>query len=177
MSCARAQQLLADGYGRVAGNVAALVDGLSLDDVHWQPADGANSVGWLLWHIGRMEDHQVADLAGTDSVWERDGWRDRFALPYRPRATGYGQSAADVAAFRVADTALLTGYYAAVHAATLDYVGALTEAELDRVVDAAWDPPVTAAVRLVSILDDAAQHVGQAAYVRGLLATARPSAT
>ena len=37
------------------------------------------------------------------------------------------------------------------------------------VVDRAWNPPVTRGVRLVSVVDDAAQHAGQAAYVRGLL--------
>jgi hypothetical protein len=44
----------------------------------------------------------------------------------------------------------------------------VTPADLDRVVDKRWDPPVTLGVRLVSVVDDDAQHVGQAAYVRGL---------
>ena len=44
----------------------------------------------------------------------------------------------------------------------------MTAAELKRVVDTNWDPPVTASARLVSIIDDCAQHLGQAAYVRGI---------
>jgi hypothetical protein len=48
------------------------------------------------------------------------------------------------------------------------YVDGITSAELDRVVDTRWDPPVTAAVRLVSVIGDTMQHLGQAAYVRGL---------
>ncbi len=46
----------------------------------------------------------------------------------------------------------------------------MTPEDLDRVVDKRWNPPVTLGVRLVSILNDDVQHVGQAAYVRGLLA-------
>ena len=46
---------------------------------------------------------------------------------------------------------------------------ALTPADLDRVVDEDWDPPVTLGVRLVSIADDGLQHLGQAAYARGQL--------
>jgi hypothetical protein len=42
-------------------------------------------------------------------------------------------------------------------------------ADLARTVDDRWDPPVTLGVRLVSIADDSLQHVGQAAYLRGLL--------
>ncbi|EGD43084.1 hypothetical protein NBCG_02581 [Nocardioidaceae bacterium Broad-1] len=170
MSQTCSQRLLADGFGRIAENLPAIVDGLSVDDLLWRPYDGANSIAWTLWHIGRMEDAQIAPLAGTDEVWSRDGWVERFGLPYRPRAMGYGQSAAEVAAFRLEDPTLLTGYYEAVHAATLELVDSLSDEDLARVIDERWDPPVTAAVRLVSVVDDAAQHIGQAAYVKGLLA-------
>jgi uncharacterized damage-inducible protein DinB len=94
---------------------------------------------------------------------------ERFALPYAPGAMGYGQSAEDVAAFRLEDPKLLTGYYQAVHEVTIELVDSLSEDDLARVIDARWDPPVTLAVRLVSVVDDAAQHIGQAAYVKGLL--------
>jgi hypothetical protein len=46
----------------------------------------------------------------------------------------------------------------------------VTSDELGRVVDTHWTPPVTASARLVSIVDDAAQHLGQAAYIRGIAA-------
>jgi hypothetical protein len=69
----------------------------------------------------------------------------------------------------VADGDLLTGYHDAVHARAVEFVATLTDDDLARVVDRRWDPPVTMAVRLVSVLDDCAQHVGQAAFVRGVL--------
>lgn len=163
------QRLLADGFGRIAETLPSIVDGLSVEDLLWRPYDGANSIAWTLWHIARMEDAQIAPLAGTDEVWARDGWVERFGLPYRPRAMGYGQSAAEVAAFRLEDPTLLTGYYQAVHEATIELVDSLSEDDLARVIDERWDPPVTTAVRLVSVVDDAAQHIGQAAYVKGLL--------
>jgi hypothetical protein len=141
------QRLLADGFGRIAETLLSIV----------------------LWHIARMEDAQIAPLAGTDEVWAREGWVERFGLPYRPRAMGYGQSAEDVAAFRLEDPKLLTGYYQAVHEVTIELVDSLSEDDLARVIDERWDPPVTLAVRLVSVVDDAAQHIGQAAYIKGLL--------
>ncbi len=64
---------------------------------------------------------------------------------------------------------LLRGYYDAVHGATLAFLRPLTDADLDRVVDTRWDPPVTLGVRLVSVTVDDLQHVGQAAYIRGIL--------
>ena len=52
---------------------------------------------------------------------------------------------------------------------TLRFVGHLRDADLDRIVDEDWDPPVTMGVRLVSVIGDDLQHAGQAAYVRGVL--------
>lgn len=157
-----------DGFGRVHELVPAVLDGLSLDDVHWQPDPGANSIGWLLWHLLRVEDDHLADLAGREQVWTSAGFAERFALPYPAAAVGYGQSADEVRAFQVRSIDQLSDYAAAVAEATREIVTPLTEADYARIVDVRWDPPVTLGVRLVSVINDTSQHIGQAAYVRGL---------
>jgi hypothetical protein len=82
---------------------------------------------------------------------------------------GFGHTSAQVDAVRIEDPALLVGYHRDVARATSQYLARVDEAELGRVVDRRWDPPVTAGVRLVSIQGDCLQHLGQAAYVKGLL--------
>ncbi len=163
-----ATDVLEDGFGRVAEEVGRVLDGLGPDDLLWRPAPGANSIAWLLWHLTRVQDHYVAELGGAGQVWTAGGWSDRFGLDLDPADTGYGHDAAQAARVR-ADATRLAGYHEAVRAVMAAYLGGLAEAELDRVVDRSWDPPVTLGVRLVSILADDLQHVGQAAYVRGLL--------
>lgn len=64
---------------------------------------------------------------------------------------------------------LLAAYQDAVSASSTGYLATLRDKDFARVVDERWDPPVTLAVRLMSVLDDATQHAGQASYVRGLL--------
>lgn len=162
-----ASTILLDGFGRVSEEFPAIVDGLSVEQLLWRPDAGSNSIGWLLWHIGRMEDAQMAGLGGLPPVWMSGGWKDRFGLPYRDSDVGYGQSADDVAAFTLTDPGLLVGYYQAVGAQTAQVVA--QEQDWDRVVDENWDPPVTAAVRVVSVVNDATQHLGQAAYLKGLV--------
>ncbi|MGH3586768.1 MAG: mycothiol transferase, partial [Pseudonocardia sp.] len=124
-------------------------------------------VAWLVWHLARVQDDHVADVAGTEQRWTAGGWAERFGLPFAVADTGYGHSAEEVGAVRV-DAELLAGYLADVHAATVAYLDTVTADDLDRVVDTHWDPPVTLGVRLVSVVADDLQHVGQAAYVRGL---------
>ncbi len=160
--------LVIDALDRVRESVHATVDGLSRDRLIERLDGSANSIAWLVWHLTRIEDDHVAGVAGREQVWHRGGWYDRFALPLDRDDHGYGHTDEQVAAV-VADAELLGGYHDAVHAAAVDYLRTLPDAELDRVVDTRWDPPVTLGVRLVSVADDCAQHAGQAAFVAGVL--------
>ncbi len=161
-------ELLAEAFGRVQGVVLEAVRGLSEEQLAMRPEGRGNSIAWLVWHLTRIQDDHVAEVAGTEQAWTAEGWAGRFGLPFPPAETGYGHTGAQVAAVRVpAD--LLVGYYEAVHGRSVGYVRGLGEADLDRVVDEHWDPPVTLGVRLTSVISDDLQHGAQAAYVRGLL--------
>lgn len=161
--------VLVDAFERIRQLVHGAVDGLSSEQLSYRVDEGANSIAWLVWHLSRIEDDHIADAAQTEQVWTTDGWADRFGLRFERSETGFGHSADDVASVRVPSGDLLTGYHDAVSARTIDYVQALTDNDMERVVDAAWDPPVTLGVRLVSVAGDTWQHAGQAAFVRGVI--------
>lgn len=162
------REVLTDAFERVREGVHRLCDGLDDDALTWQPDPGANSIAWLVWHLARIGDAQVADLAEREQVWTADGWVQRFDLSLDTGDTGFGHGPDEVAAVRPGDPGLLAGYVDAVVDATQAHLETIDADEFDRVVDRSWDPPVTAGVRLVSIVNDQAQHLGQAAYVRGL---------
>ena|SRR5438445_570550 len=163
--------VLADGFGRIHEVVHRVVGGLSPEDLSFRPGGSANSIAWLVWHLTRVQDDHVGDAAGVGQVWISGGWHERFGLPFDPADTGYGHSAKDVAAVTVESGELLLGYHDAVYEQTVEYVRGLRDADLSTIVDEGWDPPVSLAVRLVSVLSDDLQHAGQAGYVRGLLST------
>ena len=160
--------LLVDGFGRIREVVHGAVDGCSPATLAYRPDDDANSIAWLAWHLTRIQDDHVADVAGTEQVWTAAGWVERFGLPFAPADHGYGHTTEQVAALGGTSAELLLGYHDAVHQATVAYVNDLTPDDLDRIVDERWDPPVSLAVRLVSVVNDNMEHVGQAAYLRGL---------
>lgn len=161
-------EIFIDFLERVLENGEAVVDGLTDEQLAHRPTPDANSIAWLVWHAARVQDAQLAPLAGTEEVWVRDGWVDRFGLDLDPGDHGYGHTSEEVGKVR-ASAELLAGYLRATHEASVAYLRSVGEADLDDVVDRTWDPPVTRGVRLVSIVDDDAQHIGQAAYLRGLL--------
>lgn len=160
--------ILLDSIGRVRENAHAVLDGTPEDDLATPPAPGTNTVAWLVWHLTRGLDEQVAQVFGYDAVWEAGGWRARFDLPLPPDAHGWGMTFDEVLKVR-ASTDHLRGYLDAAFDAAEQALRTVTDEGLDRVVDEHWDPPVTLAVRLVSVVDDCAQHVGQAAYASGIL--------
>lgn len=162
-------ELLLDAFGRIRHLVTSTVTGLSCEQLAYRPNPEANSIGWLIWHLTRIQDDHIADAAGTEQMWTARDWHDRLGLPFDAADTGYGHGPEQVAAVQIRQPELLIGYHDSVYQRTCEVVAGLTEAELGRVVDESWDPPVTLGFRLVSVLGDDWQHVGQAAYLKGLL--------
>lgn len=160
--------LLNDALSRVLETVERVLGDITDDALTRRPAAEANSIAWLIWHLTRVQDDHIAAVAGADQVWTAEGYAERFGLPLEVADTGYGHSSQQVGQVR-APADLLLDYYRATHARTLAYVATVTPDDLDRVVDTRWTPHVTLGVRLVSVVNDCAQHVGQAAYLKGLL--------
>ena len=160
--------LVRDAFLRIRDLVADTVADLTIDELAYRPDPAANSIAWLVWHLTRIQDDHICDLAGVEQVWTAQGWAERFDLPFAAHETGYGQDATAVGRVQVGAD-LLTGYHDAAHRVTDNYLAGLTDADYPVVVDDAWDPPVTLAVRLVSVVSDDLQHAGQAAYLRGLV--------
>ncbi|WP_129787160.1 mycothiol transferase [Promicromonospora panici] len=164
----RSTDLLVDAFNRIQQTVRHAVKGLTAEELAFRVDEDANSVAWLIWHLSRVQDDHIADAAGTSQVWSDDAWDRRFGLPFPAEDTGYGHDADEVSAVRVPSGELLTAYHDAVHDRTIRYLGTLSDADLDQVIDESWNPPVTLGVRLVSVVNDDIQHAGQAAFVRGV---------
>ena len=165
----QSRDLLLTAYDNIEESVRGALEGIDPALLTVRVDPDANTIAWLVWHLTRVQDDHVCAVADVEQAYTAKGWAKRFDLPFDDAAIGYGHSSADVAAVRVADPALLLDYYEDVHRQTLEYVRGLTAADLDRVVDERWDPPVTLGVRLVSVVDDDLEHAGQAAFVRGVL--------
>lgn len=164
------QELIIDGYGWVVEVLEKALDGLTQDDLNQQPHPDCNSMGWLVWHLTRVQDDHIADLMGEQQLWIGDGWHARFNRSPEPKDIGFGHSSKDVAAFKSPDVGTLLGYHRAVLERTKSYIAALSAAELGRELNEPWYKPLpTVGVRLVSVMSDNLQHAGQVAYLRGLL--------
>jgi hypothetical protein len=163
------KDLIVDGLNRVEEDLRRSLDGLSAEQLAFLPAEHTNSMAWLAWHLTRVQDDHVSELAGRPQAWTEDRWFERFGKSSDAQDTGFGYTSAQVASIRPSGPGLLVEYYEAVHARCLEYLKDLSCQDMERVIDTRWDPPVTVGVRLVSVVNDCTQHVGQMAYLRGLI--------
>jgi hypothetical protein len=164
------RDLIIDGYGRVLEILEPALAGLTQTDLDKQPRADCNSLGWIVWHLTRGQDRQIAELRSSEQVWIKDKWYARFKRPADPDGTGFGDSPEDVAAFRSPSASELLDYYRAVLEESKRYLLTLSEVDLKRKLDEPWFQPIpTAGVRIVSIMSDCLEHAGEVSYLRGLL--------
>jgi len=163
-------ELLRDGFIRIEGVLTSAVSGLGPATLEARIDPDANSISWLAWHLTRVQDDHISDVAGTQQVWTAAGWQERFGLPFGSAEFGFGHSTDQVAQVRGLSAEDLLGYHRDVHQATQKYLDTIADADFDRVIDENWDPPVTLGVRLMSVLAEDLQHAGQISYIAGVLA-------
>ena len=172
-----ANALLLDGFGRVLEGIETLLEPAEPELLRFRPSKNTNHIAWLIWHLSRVQDDHFAHLANklwpetlVEQRWVVDGWRPRFHLPYTELDTGYGHSSGQVEAFAMFESEYLLGYYRSVHQFAGGVLGKLADSDLSKIVDRHWDPPVTAGVRLVSVLNETTKHLGQAEFIQGIFA-------
>ena len=165
------QQLIADIFTRISEELERVLDGLTVNEINRQPRPDCNSIGWLAWHLTRSQDRNMSEVAGEEQLWVSAKWHDRFNRAPDPAETGYGHSTEDAAAFYSPDSATLLEYHRAVLEQTKRYINSkLLESELERqAYSSTFDNTNTVGKRLLGVINDSLQHVGQAAYVRGLI--------
>ena len=160
------QQLLQNIFERASQYLEGALDGLTQEDLNRLPNPDCNSIGWLTWHLTRVQDSAVSGFMGKEQIWITDRWCSKFNRDPDPKDVGFGHSSEDVANFQSPDTKTLLDYHYAVQRQTKEYISKLSTTELGRETNNPRNP--TIGLRLAAIINDNLQHTGQVAYLRGL---------
>ncbi|MBO0454706.1 DinB family protein [Candidatus Enterococcus murrayae] len=142
---------------------------MTTEEANEMPAPLIKSVIWLMWHTARELDMQISDLNGTEYLWTSAGWSEKFALDLPDDTEDYRHTPEEAAKVIVTDRQLVRDYLSASVEFTKQYLDKIDEGSLADVIDTNWDPPVTRQVRIISAIDDAVMHSGQAVYTRRLV--------
>lgn len=162
-------QMSIDTLRRAQERFEETLDQMSVEEANTMPAPLIKSVTWLMWHTARELDYQISELNNSEPLWLSAGWSEKFGLDLPDDTEEWHHTPEEAAKAIVSDKKLLTEYLAASVAFTIDYLEKVTEGSFADVVDTNWNPPVTREVRIVSAIDDAVMHSGQAVYTRRLV--------
>ncbi len=144
-----------------------VINGLSQDEIGWQPNPEANSIGLILLHAARSEDIFVQNrIRGKPQVWETGKWFEKVHFAQSETVSGY--TAEQLAAFKAPDINIITAYSEAVRAETKDYLKNLTPGEFDKTINVGRMGDVSIGNLFALIVVHIAQHAGEISYVRGL---------
>ena len=159
-------EFIVDALDKENGFLLEALDGLGPDELAWQPASDANSIGWILWHMVRVEDMWIQFFAQFQTeLWETEGWHEKIGLPTRDN--GFGHTAEQVNNFPGVDLGEFLRYRASVRQATLAYLDTLTPEDMER-VPRERRPEMSLGAMFRQIIGEMYQHVGHIAYLRGL---------
>lgn len=162
-------QLSIDTLKRAQERLEETLEQMTVEEANTMPAPLIKSVTWLFWHTARELDMQISDLKGTESLWLTAGWSEKFDLDLPDDTEEWHHTPEEAAKVVVKDKQLLSDYLSASVDFTIEYLENMDEESLDEVIDENWTPPVTRQVRIVSVIDDAVMHSGQAVYTRRLV--------
>ena len=161
-------ELISDALGRVNRILHRSLEGAPVEMVCKMPTPSTNSMAWLTWHLTRVQDHHISDMAGLPQLWTSEGWHARFGMAADDKETGNGHTLEQVAALKVDSVDVLLGYADAAYERSKTLLARMSPKDLDRVLDEPqFDPLPTVGVRLVSVVSDNTQHAGQIGYLRG----------
>ena len=147
----------------------AALDGLTDDELRYQPALHANFIEWIVWHMARVEDRWVnLVLRQDEDIWVTRGWYERFGMA----SDDYGRedTAEKMRAMPRTDINEMMQYYREAREVTLEHLDSMSLEDLDRLfLHPRRGIEVTGAWVLGHILVEESQHLGQVAYLRGLM--------
>ena len=164
------KDLVIQNFGSTMGVLERTLEGLTQEELDWQPKPDCNSIGWTTWHLIRALDALISTITGEEQLWIKDGWCGKFNRQADPADIGSRHTPEQVAAFKSPDTDILLDYYRAAHEKANRCLVTLNGPDLDRKIDDSWSQYFpTVGSRLAITINDLLQHAGQVAYIRGLL--------
>lgn len=145
------------------------LDGLSPEELAYQPDKESNSIGFIFWHQIRAEDMMIiATLMENQEEWETGKWAVRMGFDEDFRDNGWGYTAEQLSSFTVPKLEELIAYGKAVRAETKKYISGLSQEDFDEIITTMFGEMPISNI-LTMLINELALHTGHITYIRGLL--------
>ena len=146
-------------------NLTKSLDGLTQEEVAWSPGAECNNIAFIFWHISRVEDFFVNRVIQRQKeLYDVEGWQQKLGTPDK----AYQLTLEELQEWPVPKLEVLFGYANAVREKTLSFVQSIPNEHLSELARPER-PPDTIGDILSNLVFEIQLHVGQIAYLHGML--------
>lgn len=144
------------------------LDGLTPEELSYQPDKESNSIGFILWHQIRAEDMMIiVTLMGKPEEWGKGKWATRMGFEADFNDSGWGYTAEQLSSFAVPKLEEIMSYGKAVRAETEKYIAGLSPEDFDEIKTTMFGEMPVSTI-LTMLIGELALHTGHITYIRGL---------
>jgi hypothetical protein len=170
------RELITGTFEDYWGRFDRALEGLTSEELAWRPQDDCNPIGFIAWHMARVEDRFLHHFAkGTEEVWVKNAWYAKFGLDAADHGVRF--TLEQVAAFPAISPELLSGYLEDVRRETRTFLQEFQLQDLDVVSGRSpFSPNIPAGSdkwpmghMFRQLFGELNQHLGQVSYVRGMV--------
>ncbi|MBI3744252.1 MAG: DinB family protein [Chloroflexi bacterium] len=155
-------------YERMWKVTDGALEGLTHEEFARRPNGHSNSIGWIAWHMARVEDRWTNMVLNKGKqLWETHGWAEKIGMPNDPNYSGGGMTPDQVQLFKTPAVQQVKDYWSAVRATTKECYAKLTPSMLDQMVQTPFRRELKVGDVISHVLCELNQHAGQVAYLRG----------
>jgi uncharacterized damage-inducible protein DinB len=162
-----ARELMIKSLAESQGFLNRALEGLTREEIVWVPRVECNSIAFLVWHLGRVEDIWINRvIQQKEEIYEAEGWQKTLATP--AKESGYKYTLEQLQAWPVPKLEPLWRYANSVREKTLAFLQSVNSEKLSEVI-VHGDSSHTIGAILAHLITEIALHVGQIDYLRGML--------
>jgi len=144
------------------------LNGLTEPELYWQPSLESNHITWLVWHMARVEDRWINSIVGgKETVWDKNNWNEKFGVDQEDYGKGYNKE--DISKMPKMEMEKLLTYYNEERVEIFKVIENLNSEDLKDSYPSPSRGKVTGKWILGHVIVEESQHLGQMAYIRGMM--------
>lgn len=146
------------------------LNGLDKYELSWKPSIESNNIIFLVWHMSLIEDNLINKVLGKkERIWISQDYFKKY--PSLKNETGYGFNITQLQEFPIMDIDWIMHYFDKVRNTTNNMIESLTNEDLSN--DFLFGSNKVIKVKgfwvLGRLIVEESQHLGQIAYIRGMI--------
>tara|TARA_B110000116_G_scaffold210290_1_gene186005 strand:- start:85 stop:603 length:519 start_codon:yes stop_codon:yes gene_type:complete len=162
------KKAIISGLNEYLDSLYKSIDGLTKNELYWQPSLESNNIIYLVWHMARVEDNWINQIiGGNKTVWSLNNWSKKLNIKENDYGKGYIKE--DISNLPDMNISDILKFYKQQREQSLIVIEELADEDLNKNYKRITGEFKKGYWILGHVLVEESQHLGQIAYIRGII--------